>query len=189
MLHDLPAWNVNTKWSIKIIPRAFSLSLFLPPPPPRLLLFILLPKLSHSDWSAYSQSAGYSLCLLPFSLFSPSPFFSQFILLSFSSTKRPCSDIFPGLPCTSPPISYALFPSLFPLLGALFVNVKRRRMREQIMKHRSAFHTLFRKNSPTAQRGRGATSPLRFYPHFQSIWVFLCLQSLGVSMILGLTVL
>lgn len=70
--------------------------------------------------------------------------------------------------------SHALFPLYVPLplplffllLRALFVNVQRRRMREQIMKHRSAFHTLFRKNSPTAQRGRGATSPCDSTPTF-----------------------
>lgn len=57
-------------------------------------------------------------------------------------------------------------------------------MREQIMKHRSAFHTLFRKNSPTAQRGSGDTSPCDSTPTFSpygatvhSLQV-LCLQSL-----------
>lgn len=38
-------------------------------------------------------------------------------------------------------------------------------MREQIMKHRSAFHTLFRKNSPTVQRGRANLfTPAKLYP-------------------------
>lgn len=61
--------------------------------------------------------------------------------------------------------------SLFP--WALFVNVQRRRMREQIMKHRSAFHTLFRKNSPTAQRARGAGSPRMSAPTFSTYDPFL----------------
>lgn len=43
--------------------------------------------------------------------------------------------------------SCALSPFLL-FLWALFVNLKIR-LREQIMKHRSAFHTLFRKNSPS----------------------------------------
>ena len=37
------------------------------------------------------------------------------------------------------------------------------------MKHWSAFHTLFRKDSPTVRSGRGAPS-MQFYPHFQPIW-------------------
>lgn len=43
--------------------------------------------------------------------------------------------------------SCALFSFLL-FLWALFVNLKMR-LREQIMKHRSAFHTLFRKNFPS----------------------------------------
>lgn len=40
------------------------------------------------------------------------------------------------------------------------------------MKHRSAFHTLFRKNSPTAQRGRVATSPCVSTPTFSHMGLF-----------------
>lgn len=72
------------------------------------------------------------------------------------------------------PAVVLLFSLVFLFLWTLFVNVQRRRIREQIMKHRSAFHTLFRKNSPTAQRGERSHFPPRFYPHFQSIWLFLC---------------
>lgn len=56
-------------------------------------------------------------------------------------------------------------------------------MREQIMKHRSAFHTLFRKNSPTARRGRGATSPCESTPTFSPYGSFYtCLLSGGTIM-------
>lgn len=70
-----------------------------------------------------------------------------------------------------------LFFSLF-----LFVNLQRRRMREQIMKRRSAFHTLFRRNSPTAQRGRAGGSLCNSTPSFSPLPP----QSLGVSVILEL---
>lgn len=99
------------------------------------------------------------------------PFFHSSLSFPFCSTKLPCPDIFARLPQS--------FLPFFLFLRTLFVNVQRRRMREQIMKHRSAFHTLFRKNSPTVQRGRGATSPPWFYPHFQSIWLFLYLPPFG----------
>lgn len=52
-------------------------------------------------------------------------------------------------------------------------------MREQIMKHRSAFHTLFRKNSPTVQRGRGATSPRDSTPTFSPYGSFYTCLLLG----------
>lgn len=81
----------------------------------------------------------------------------------FALLKRAPRYIFGGLPVW---FSH-FFPSFFPLfLRPVFVNVQRGRMREQIMKHRSAFHTLFRKNSPTAQRGREGTSPRYSTPTF-----------------------
>lgn len=47
------------------------------------------------------------------------------------------------------------------------------------MKHRSAFHTLFRKNSPTVQRGRGATSPRDSTPTFSPYGSFYTCLLLG----------
>lgn len=47
MFHDLPAWNVNTKWSTKIIPGAFSFLSSSSLPLSHLSLSVL-------DWSAYS---------------------------------------------------------------------------------------------------------------------------------------
>lgn len=100
------------------------------------------------------------------------PFFHSSLSFPFCSTKLPCPDIFARLPQS--------FLPFFLFLRTLFVNVQRRRKREQIMKHRSAFHTLFRKNSPTVQRGRGATSPCDSTPTFSPYGSFYtCLLFLG----------
>lgn len=63
----------------------------------------------------------------------------------------------------------ALLQAPFLFLKALFVNGKRRRMREQIMKHRSAFHTLFRKNSPMHSPSQQSSHFFQFWPHFGSL--------------------
>lgn len=99
------------------------------------------------------------------------PFFHSSLSFPFCSTKLPCPDIFARLPQS--------FLPFFLFLRTLFVNVQRRRMREQIMKHRSAFHTLFRKNSPTVQRGRGATSPRDSTPTFSPYGSFYTCLLLG----------
>lgn len=84
---------------------------------------------------------------------------ATFFLSHFQSVSalRPGSDIHPGLLCT------LFFPPL--PLGSV-VNLKMR-LREQILKHRSAFHTLFRKNSPS----EGEMS-LCFHPYFQPLRFF-----------------
>lgn len=70
--------------------------------------------------------------------------FSQ--LLSFTAPLKPFFfSLGPGLKCFHGSCALSSF-LLF--LWALFVNVKMR-LREQIMKHWSTFHTLFRRNSPS----------------------------------------
>ena len=118
MLHDLPAWNVNTKWSINIIPGAF--------------LFSLSSSFSStSSLPAVSRSRTLvGMCPVRRLLMMSSPLFTIFTIsllhssfaFPFFSAKWPCPDIFPVLPCTSsppppppPPRSLTLFPSLFHL--------------------------------------------------------------------------
>lgn len=135
---------MNTKWSIKIIPGTFSFSL------------------SSASFSKLSSPPSFSVSLSDCSAHSQSVIncvFSSFHYFHSCCTKRHFPDIFPET-CTFLLLCLQLSFTLFSLVSwALFVNVQRRRMREQIMKHRSAFHTLFRKNSPRAQR-MSVLSPL-----------------------------
>lgn len=71
----------------------------------------------------------------------PPPFFS----LSFMAPLDPCLLLGLGGTYVQGSCAHSSF-RLF--LWAVFVNLKMR-LSEQIMKHRSAFHTLFRKNSPS----------------------------------------
>ncbi len=136
-----------------------------PPPPP--LPFVPLSQLSHSQTGRHIASQTViNYVFSPFHYIHHLPLFTVHSPFLFALLIGLALTYFQGswaLLLLYLPLSFPLF---FLFHGALFVNVQRRRMREQIMKHRSAFHTLFRKNSPTAQRGRGATSPCDSTPTF-----------------------
>lgn len=124
----------------------------------------ILPLLVFSPSSIGATPARW-LLITPLQVFAtfPSFLFARFASLpSLLCWTGPALHIWRA-PCVILPL-LSLFSPLF--LRPLFVSVQRGRMREQIMKHRSAFHTLFRKNSPTAQRGREGTSPCYSTPTF-----------------------
>lgn len=144
---ELAGLECDHQGSIKIIPEAFSL-------------------LFSSPFSSFCLSLLYWLCTSQMVInyvFSPFNYFHQ--LIFFAVHALSVFAMLDGPDLTYFQCSCALLFLFFPLF--LFVNLQRRRMREQIMKHRSAFHTLFRRNSPTAQRGRAGG--MQFYPYFQPI--------------------
>lgn len=181
-------WDIFKLYTPAHPPPRHPLLPFHPAPPASRSILIFFPLSSHLFPAALILVSTQPVSRL---LIVPRPLFTTFILTLSPFFTLQSSFLFPPLNCLALtylqgfqrcqlfhcPQSFSLF-SLF--IRTLFVNVQRRRIREQIMKHRSAFHTLFRKNSQTAQRGERSHFPLRFYPHLQPIWLFLCLHSSGI---------